>query len=282
MRAGAGVMCVVASLAWGAAGSGCGSTESTGDPEPTADAEADARAADGPAPELDGGPDGAVADAKPDSPVLGGRYCTKLVPAPKFCDDFDDGDLTNDWTQSAAAPGAVFELDDSSSTSAPASFHVVAKPIAAATSNNVLLRSTMFGAVTHAKLAFSLFVPSVTFTKGTIAIAQFYVTLNDVYTLYLRGPDDAANIPMLEEVVSGNVTRHMLTKLPPVGVWTRVSVDLDLTNGKANVSFDAQKALDAEPITTFAGSEATVRLGAIVDGPADQFEARFDDVVIDY
>jgi hypothetical protein len=282
MRAAAAVICLAASLTCGGFALGCGSSGSTGDPEPDPDAEATdaAPAEDALTQELDAGTD--AADARNDVVVPPGPYCASLVPAPKFCDDFDDGDLTDDWTQSAVTPGSLFELDTSSSTSAPASFHVVALPTMAAASNNVLLRSTMFGAVKHGRLAFSLFVPSVTFTKGAIAIAQFHVTLDDVYTLYLRGPDDAANIPMLEEVVAGTVTRHMLTKLPPVGVWTRVTIDLDLTAGKASVTFDAQKALDAAPIAVFAGTEATVRLGGIIDGPSDKFEARFDDVVIDF
>lgn len=232
---------------------------------------------DGSFPDGDGGTDATDAVVKP-----GGRFCTKLAPAPRFCDDFDDGDLTNDWTQSAVAPGALFELDTSSSTSAPASFHLISSATSVAGSNNVLLRTTMFGAVKHGTLSFSVFLPSLTFTKGAIAIAQFYVNLDDVYTLYLRGPDDAANLPMLEAFVAGVTTRHMLTRLPPVGVWTRVALDLDLAAGKASVSFGADKALDAAPISVLMGTEATVRIGALIDGPADPFEARFDDVTVDY
>jgi len=235
---------------------------------------------DGSAPATEAGTD--AADAAGDGATSGGRYCTTLVPAPRFCDDFDDGDLTNDWTQFAAPTGSVFQLDTSSSTSAPASFHLIAKATSAAAANNVLLRTTMFGAVKHGTLAFAVFLPSVTFTKGAIAIAQFYVNLDDVYTLYLRGPDAAANIPMLEAYVGGVTTRHMLTKLPPASVWTRVAIDLDLAGGKASVSFGADKALDAAPIGVLTGSEATVRIGALIDGPADAFEARFDDVVLDY
>ncbi len=74
----------------------------------------------------------------------------------------------------------------------------------------------------------------------------------------------------------------MLTTLPPAGVWTRVALDLDLVGGKANVSFGANKALVAAPISVLTGTEATVRIGAIIDGPADAFEARFDDVTVDY
>jgi hypothetical protein len=230
---------------------------------------------------LDAVPD--VADAKPDVIVPPAHFCAGQAPVPKFCDDFDDGDLTNGWTASAVqAAGTVFELDTATSTSAPASFHVLTMAEMAAASNNALLRTTMFGIVHHAKLAFSTLLPSVTFTKGVIAIARFHITLNDSYTLYLRGPDSAGNVATLEETVMGVTTEHALTTLPPIAVWTRVAIDLDLMAGKVTVAFDGQKALDAAPITVIAGSEATVRLGAIVDGPSDAFEAHFDDVIVDF
>jgi hypothetical protein len=31
-----------------------------------------------------------------------------------------------------------------------------------------------------------------------------------------------------------------------------------------------------------AGTEATVRIGAIVDSPSDEFEAHYDDVIVDF
>ena len=277
-------ICVAAALSSGA----CGGTEAT-DPTPPAvdsgmDAVPDVLPQEDAAPP-EASPDVVVVDAKPDVTPPPAHYCTGLVPKPKFCDDFDDGDLTNDWTAFAAAPGSVFELDTSTSTSAPASFHVVAMPEMAAASNNVILRTTMTtmaGAVHHGTLSFSTLLPSVTFTQGAIAIASFYINLTDSYTLYLRGPNAAGNVATLEENVGGTITEHMLTALPPAAAWTRVSIDLDLAGGKASVSFGAVKALDAATITVTAGSEATVRIGAIVDGPSDQVEAHFDDVIVDY
>jgi hypothetical protein len=266
----------VLAAATGACGSSGGG--SSADP-PDADIDV-AIAPDTSVPELDASaPD--AADAREDVVDSGPPFCSSLVPKPKFCDDFDDQNLTDDWTSSAAVPASIFELDESMSTSAPASFHFGAPATAALAADNVLLRTTMFGAVTHGKLAFSTFLPTVTFAKGAIAIAQFYVNLDDVFTLYLRSPDGAAPAAELEEYVGGVTTVHPLTKLPPAGVWTRVAIDLDLANGKATVMFDAVKALDAT-IAVGAGSEATVRIGAIVDGPADGFEGRIDDVVVDF
>ena len=262
------------------ASAACGSSGSTpaDNPDATTDAQVEP---DAPIQPPDAGSD-VVADAKKDVVPAGGRYCEKLMPAPKFCDDFDDNGLTDDWTQSAVVPGNVFALDEGSFTSPPASFRVKTGTVLATVANNVLLRATMFGAVSRGKLAFSTFLPSVTFTKGTIAIAQFYVTLNDVFTLYLRDGDTTAPAAVLMEEVGGVTKRHVLTKLPPTKVWTRVVIDLDLVGGKATVMFDAQKALDADPIAVGTGSEATVRLGAIIDGPSDPFEAGFDDVTVDF
>ncbi len=273
-------ICVGASL-YGAA---CGGSESV-DPTPAVD-DSGADAAPDVLPEEDAAaPDAApdaVVDARPDVVPPPAHYCAGLVPKPKFCDDFDDGDLTNDWTAFAANAGSVFELDTTTSTSAPASFHVVAPEEMGAVANNDLLRTTIFGTVNHGKLAFSTILPSVTFTQGAIALASFHITVSDSYTLYLRGPDAAGNVPTLEENVNGTITEHMLTALPPINAWTRVTVDLDLSGGKASVSFGAVKALDAAPITVITGSEATVRIGAIIDSPSDKFEAHYDDVIVDF
>lgn len=247
----------------------------------TPDAAGDAAAGDAADADADAGDAADVDAAKPDADA-GAKYCLSLVPTPRFCDDFDDGDLTNDWTTSAFVPGAVAALDPTSFTSGPASFHVLTPATNATASNNALVRLTMFAAVSHPKLSFSAFLPAVTFTKGAIAIARLDVALNHLFTLYLRDRDPVAPTAILEEYVGGTTTRHLLTTLPPINAWTRIALDLDLANGQANVSFDAQKALDAEPIAALAGSEATVRLGAIIDGPADAFDARFDDVVVDY
>lgn len=233
----------------------------------------------------EGGSDGssdAAADVVKPPAEAGTGYCANLVPKPRFCDDFDDDDLTDDWTASATHAGGVLELDETIFVSGPASFHLKTVAIAAQAPNNILLRSTMFGAVSRARLEFSANLAAVTFTKGVIAIARLDVAPNHLFTLYLRDGDGAAPAAALDEYVAGVTTRHLLAQVPPAGAWTRVAIAVDLTTGKADVSFGGVKALDGEAIAALAGSEVTVRLGAIIDGPADAFEARYDDVVIDF
>jgi hypothetical protein len=221
-------------------------------------------------------------DARKDVVVPPAAYCAGLVPKPKFCDDFDDLDLENDWDQPTVIVPSVMDLDDSTYTSAPLSYVVATKTVAAGGAGNVSLRKTVVGNVSHVQLAFSAIFATTTLTKGIVAIATLDVSSSHFFTLYLRD-DGVDGAGALEEQVGGTTTRHVLTQLPPAGAWTRIVLDLDFVTGRANVSFGAQKALDAEPITALVGTEATVRLGAVyVYGPADPFQAGFDDVVVDF
>jgi len=277
-----GAICaLLATIALGAPITGCGSSEGGAtEADASPDADPDVTVADSADP--DAGVD--AADARRDVTVPGDSYCSKLTPKPKFCDDFDDGDLENGWTSKAVFPGNVAEIDATSFMSTPFSFHVVAKSTNTASANNALVRTTGFGAVQKLKVAFSTFLPSVTFTKGVVAIAGVDLAQSPahLFTLYLRDGDTTAPAAVLDEYTGGVTTRHVLTGAPPAGAWTRVAIDLDLVLGRATVMFDATKALDAAPIGAVPGTEATVRIGAIIDGPADTFEARFDDVIVDY
>ena len=261
---------------------GCGSSSNGGETEAGIDAAFEAApATDGDLPEADAGRD--AADARKDVVIPATSYCAGLVPKPKFCDDFDDGDLTADWDQSTVLAPSVIDLDDALYTSAPLSFFVGAKVVAQGSSGNASLRKTVLGNVSHVSLAFSARYTTTTIATGLVAIATLDVSLNHYFTLYLRDGDAVAPAAVLEEQAAGVMTRHVLKKLPPAATWTRVVIDLDLVAGRANVSFGAQKALDAEPITALVGTEATIRVGAVyVYGPTDPFEARIDDVVLDF
>ena len=66
-------------------------------------------------------------------------------------------------------------------------------------------------------------------------------------------------------------------------MWTRIVLDVNLAAGKANVTFDGQKALDDAPITATPGTEGTIRVGAVYQyPPSEPFTANFDDVVLDF
>lgn len=266
------------------AAAACGGTNPVDGPESGQDAAGD---------DAEPGDDGGAADTAPDTTVDGAKdgsnpaqgYCARLTPKPKFCDDFDDGDLTNNWDQVTVINGnSEIDLDPLSYTSPPASFAVGSRTLIGVNElGHASLRSTVVGSVSHPKLSFSAFYPIVALTKGVVAIATLDVSNNHFFTLYLRDGDMTSPGPALEESNNGVTTRHPLTKLPPAGVWTRIIIDLDFVAGVANVSFGADKALDAEPIAAVPGTEATIRIGAVyVFSPTDAFSAGYDDVVLDF
>ncbi|CAN5883839.1 hypothetical protein BH11MYX4_BH11MYX4_49290 [soil metagenome] len=261
---------------------GCGSTDGTPgetvDAAPEADQPLEADVPDAADARVD------AADARPDVLLPAAGYCLGLAKKPKFCDDFDDLDLTNDWDQATVLPQSVMDLDDSTFASAPVSYVVATKAIlASGAAGNVSLRKTVLGSVSHATLAFSARFSTTTVTKGLLAVATLDVSSNHFFTLYLRDGDAAAPAAILEELTASTMTRHLLTRLPVAGSWTRIVIDVDLAAGKANVTFGGQPALVDAPIDATVGTEATIRLGAVyVYPPSDPFQANFDDVVLDF
>lgn len=235
------------------------------------------------APAEDAGSD--AADAAPEAaPDAGPRWCATLSPTPRFCDDFDDGSFADDWTVFTLAPAGSgdMDLDPLEYVSAPASLNVVTDAVPAQGTVNIHLRRTLGAPVSRVKLAFALKLPTVTLTKGAVAIATLDVSSNHFFSLFLRD-ESASPGPSLEETTANGTVRHALTKLPPANAWTRVTIDLDLAAGKADVLYGSEKVLDQAAIVAGNGTEATARIGAVyVLGPADPFAASFDDVVLDY
>ena len=238
-------------------------------------------------PEAEAGPepgDAGVADAAPDGgPRPPKGFCAKRTPKPRFCDDFDDGDVDDDWDVQTVLNGQP-SLDTAAAKSPPASFLVETVALGNAESAHVHLRATSSGAPAgHVVLAFDLKLGTAPLTKGAVAIATLDVSLSHFFTLYLRDGHPDAPAATLEETAPGGTTRHVLSKPPPAGVWTRVTIDVDVGGARASVLWDSEKALDQATIAPGGASDPTIRVGAVyVYGPADAFEARFDDVTLDF
>lgn len=232
-----------------------------------------------PADAADAGPDSTV----PPKPDGGSPPCAAIQPKPAFCDDFDDGDLKDDWEVANVSVGSSVSLDTTGYASPPASFAARTKAIAAQDAAFAHLRTTVTGTPTRVRLSFTAFFPTTTLTKGMLAIATVDVSTSHFFTLFLRDNDPDAPGPTLEESLPGTTTRHVLGSPPPANAWTRIVVDIDLAAGKASVSWDGTKALDGATIGTAPAQDPTIRIGALYDyGPQDAFEARFDDVLVEY
>jgi hypothetical protein len=232
----------------------------------------------------------APADGGADAPTdrvdgsSGSGFCASLVPAPKFCDDFDDGNATDDWDQATVLAGqSEITLDTTTSTSAPASLHGVVNAVPVTEGGFASVRSTVTGTPTHVTFALSVRPKTSAITKGGIAIADLDLSLNHVLTLYLRDDDPAGQKPSLKEIDGSTITYHPLPKVPPADVWTRIAFDVDAATGKLTLTYGTEKILDAITIGAGATKDPTFRVGAVyVIGPTDPFEIHVDDVVVDF
>lgn len=231
-------------------------------------------------------PEGA-APAPPDAGVpkrdASGGYCATLTPTPAFCDDFDDGDLENDWNVTNLVPPAtsVLELAEDAE-SAPYALHGRTEATGMGDLANASVRKTIPGGFSHATLSFSMKLASTQVGAGALSIATLDVADRHYFTLNVRDGDPDAPGPSLEETHPSVMTvRKPLAAVPPAGVWTRVVLDLDLAAGKASVSFGTTKVLDAVAIVAEPGTSATVRVGAVyVVGPTPPVDVLVDDVVL--
>lgn len=213
----------------------------------------------------------------------GPGFCASLPSQPRFCDDFDDGELEDDWTVVNATPPTDTNVDLAlDARSAPYAFFGEVDPQPAGGFANASVRKTVPGAFTRGKLSFAVKLPSLDVGLGDVSIATFDVAGDHFFTLHLRDVDLATPGPSLEESHPSGTKHIALSALPPAGAWTRIVVDLDLAAGKASVDFGGTKVLDGAAIAAEPGTAAVVRVGAVyVEGPTNVFRVLVDDVVYD-
>jgi hypothetical protein len=193
-----------------------------------------------------------------------------------FADDFADGELDDEWDLVNVCPGCSATIDQGA---------FLAKTTSVLTQETAYahVRTTVMGKPSRVRLSFDATFPSMTLTKGTVAIATIDVSDKHFFSLFLRDQDlDAPAASLMEEGGTGT-KRHLLTSLPPANTKTRVVIDVDLGGGTASVSFGGVVALASDPVAKTIALDPTIRVGLIyVYGPQDPFEGRFDDVLLEY
>ena len=197
----------------------------------------------------------------------------------RFCDDFEDGDLENDWTVATAVPAnRAVELNKATRYALYAATESVGQDVP--TSAN--LRKTVAGAFTRASLSFAIRMPTTDVGKGALAVATLDVAASHFFTLHLRDTNLAVPGPALEESRASGSRRLPLSATLPADRWTRVAIDLDLVAGRADVRFDGVTVLSAAEIAAEPATEANVRVGAVyVVGEAPKIEVLVDDVLLE-
>lgn len=252
---------------------GC-SDAATVPPPAIADAATDAD------PTFDAGP---VTDAAVDASDAGASsHCQRLASPVRFCEDFDGAEVGARWDVLTQVAGSQAGLD-TKARSEPHAFAVLTRAMTVPGDvGHAHLRKTVKGVATKIRFAFSGRFPDVAPADGAIAIANYEVSLQQSFTLFLRDGTPNGTLPSLIEYVGGGEgIRHALSVRPPADVWTRVVIETDVTTSRVVVRFDDVIALDTA-ITPAASLDPTIRVGVYAFGPAAPFAAHYDDVELDF
>jgi hypothetical protein len=211
----------------------------------------------------------------------GTGFCATHASGAAFCDDFDDGKLGAAWDFVPPTPPGIASLDVATFLSAPASLGVVTETLGAAELGSLFLRKTVKGTASRAVLGFDFFADDAQ-PDGTLAIATLDLAIDHLLTLYLRDDDPLGPGAALTEAAPGATAtvRNPLAKVPPPGTWTRIELDVDAAMGRAIVRVGGAVALTTQ-IAKAAALDPTIRIGALVSGPAAPYSLRFDDVTLD-
>jgi hypothetical protein len=251
----------------------CGSeTPSTGT-DPGADASTDGGGGgrtDGSLPPVDGAVPGDAAS---------GPFCASLVPAPKLCEDFDDG-TPPAKSDTDIGPGASCAIDQGAAASSPSSY-LCTIPAGVSFVTNALLRTPLpFDASAKTFVVSFAFRPDAAApASGTLVIARAFLGQTHAVSIELT----SENGPVLREQAGGppptlDVPSANLTAMPAAGQWTRYELTLDLVGKTATLKADGAQV--ASMNLTGAGYDLfALNLGLQSDSP---FAARFDNVVMDW
>jgi hypothetical protein len=227
---------------------------------------------------------GDASDAGAASP---GAFCRTRDAG--FCRDFDDvaGPFVG-WTRSRVTAGSTGSLDTSTSSSAPASFHVTMPETAASADSAYAYAEQSFAGLSkwpsvHATFDVSFAAPAWKTEHRNIAIAELFyetgTTRHEVYVLVAEGRIDiGANLP---DAFEGRSFAGAF----PYGRWVPVSLDVSApASGQVAIrlTIDGSTVIeDSFPVT---GDDQVTELRLDVglhnfNRPEPAFDLHYDNVV---
>jgi hypothetical protein len=216
-----------------------------------------------------------VVDASTDAAA---GYCKALQPAPTFCEDFDEGSLSQGWTSQYTYGGGALSLDPHVFVSPPASALAVIPAEMGEDYGQAVLNVQFEQTFMTADVDFDYICSEVDDTT-VLVVAWSSYTLNLAF--------NTTNVEVAEELnPSGSESNMWLFAQVPAGSPLHVSVTLSTvdtgTGGQINVYFNhsttaaIEQALDSPPIA----SPVQFDFGAVYSQGAG-WNANFDNIVVD-
>lgn len=249
------------------------------------DVQADAGVPDG----APGGDDGGAGagDAGADA---GGPFCLGRSPAPTFCKDFDSQSAVDDGWDYHLTPGAAstMELDTAVSLSPPKSLRVALPSAVPGTGSGMSNRIGMspkqgVGATKRAHFEVAVRLDEADPQRQPY-LATLSLGASTSYAIILWA--NGAEAGIREDLSASPSVVTTFARNVPLGVWTRVELDVDFTASPASVTakIEGVVALDRHPLAAgyqTGGSSFSVGLSYYTNATVAPTSAHFDDVLYD-
>lgn len=235
---------------------------------------------------LEAGPDASTdapdADASPDAPEAeaGKRFCESLSGMPDFCDDFDDGDASDDWTKVNLSPAdggaaATVELTTDDYVSPPGALRTRTPQGAGAAKAQLVLQLSTAPNSLH--LAFD-FHQSVAPGATELVGLQFGASPNDYdVALFVKDFEPAS----LTEPSVEPVPAHVFMTPSTQKKWAHIDLDLTISPPAVTVNVDDGLALDNVSLDSSAKTGALTLYLGIYNDVGTESVILFDNVVLD-
>ncbi len=246
--------------------------------------------------------DGSVADASDAPTVLdapaadaadaadGGRWCDSLVPAPMFCDDFDDQGFFSRWTNTLTSNGGSVSRDTSAFRSSPNALLALSPASSSSVQATVYLEATTTKSKVHAAYDMRIDARDTAVGYAEINYIHFF-TPGLEFGFYLRVYNTAGASTITSEayLADGGVPSHdvPLSGTSRFDAWTRVEVDVDLASSThmLTVTLDGQPAAQ-QPLESnlYAPGPVRVSVGTGYTGhpTTGAWSIRYDNATIDW
>jgi hypothetical protein len=221
-------------------------------------------------------------------------FCASLIPAPLFCDDFDEGALATPWDQVTGTNGSA-ALSTSASVSSPEA--MLAKVTAQAKANNIDVAAyksfpAKQGASGVCTLAFDMRIDAGDTSSASDALLAGIQLWNGSASwalgpeVFYNSSSGAFDVSLTEDSPTTSTT-HVTSTSISLGVWTHVEVALVLPAAsggatEATLSLDGAEAVAAIVHVTTSNPIPEAIAGITYATPtAAGWAVRYDNVTFD-
>jgi hypothetical protein len=242
----------------------------------------------GPAPQGDGG-------GAPAAPAHGGAFCRSLSPPVRFCEDFDDGPLSESWNTTSI--NGTLAIDSTVAVSAPNALVIGYNGLTPSDAIDTSLRqrfplsSPTASPVLELQLRPEL-ADSQQMAAAIIASLDFVDPGNDRYTLQLTLSPNASGLGVRFEEDTGFVdggqgyVNHPIGDTLPMKAWTDVRIEVrrsDAQDASARVWLGGKLVVDTVLSLPFAPTDLQLDLGStyVEPRPSLPWSVRVDNVTLD-